>query len=427
MQTILRIGITYLILLITFTLLMIATYCIPKNIITANTIRSTKTLQEEGVRKRILGSPLLQLDNFTDACMLNLEISNIDKHPIESAMMNYYWIDEDTDFAYSTEKAANNDFTNLEKFSYARYWQGHQVFLRILLTIMDYSQIRIFNYILFTLLSMLCFYLIYKKINGIVCILFILSLLLIGFPIIPLSLQYSTCFYISLISMICLMIFRQLTVNITNQCCSFFIIGGITSFFDFLTTPQLTLGLPLIIYILTYNPDKKWRKTIILSCCWILGYALLWSSKWMIGYFLTGNDLLTEAMDGIRTRTSNIISNGNEITFSNVLNYIWRSFLKHRFSKYLITFILTFILIYGLSFKGRKKLKEYSFLIFIALFVPIWYILLPNHSIVHWSFTWRALLLTIFSLIIFIYYTTDITQIYKRKKYEQNSSINSLL
>lgn len=43
----------------------------------------------------------------------------------------------------------------------------------------------------------------------------------------------------------------------------FFIIGGITSYLDFLTTPQLTLGLPMITYMLIHKPEKVGKQ---LSC-----------------------------------------------------------------------------------------------------------------------------------------------------------------
>ncbi|MCM0267086.1 hypothetical protein, partial [Bacteroides fragilis] len=41
---------------------------------------------------------------------------------------------------------------------------------------------------------------------------------------------------------------------------------------------------------------------------------------------------------------------------------------------------------------------------------------LRNHSIQHGWFTWRAGLLTIFSLLLFVYYTVDIKKLFKTSK-----------
>lgn len=59
--------------------------------------------------------------------------------------------------------------------------------------------------------------------------------------------------------MILLMKIPILTKSDANILGTFFIIGGITSYLDFLTTPQLTLGLPLIVYMLTKHPKDTWK------------------------------------------------------------------------------------------------------------------------------------------------------------------------
>ena len=51
-----------------------------------------------------------------------------------------------------------------------------------------------------------------------------------------------------------------------------------------------------------------------------------------------------------------------------------------------------------------------------ALMTPAWFIVLRTHSIQHGWFTWRALGLTVFAGLAFLYYCCDVRQIAKRLK-----------
>lgn len=61
---------------------------------------------------------------------------------------------------------------------------------------------------------------------------------------------------------------------------------------------------------------------IALCVAWGLGYGLLWASKWMMGYLLTGNNILTDAMQSAELRTSNQYK-GMEMTIPNIIRFIW--------------------------------------------------------------------------------------------------------
>ena len=281
-----------------------------------------------------------------------------------------------------------------------------------------HSQIRVINYILFSILISACTWLLYKKTTLGTAILFIISLLLINFSIVPYSMQFSTCFYISFISMLGIMLYPKLTNNLGKTLCTFFVIGGITSYLDFLTTPQLTLGLPLITYMLTQKVERSWKTVIILSAIWAAGYSLLWASKWLIAFLLTGNNILADAMQSAELRTSNLYK-GMEMTIPNIIKYIWKNIeSKHLTGIFYmgVTSIVIAIGIYIKILKSKTIFKQYSYLLLIASIVPLWFIVMRNHSIQHGWFTWRAGLLTLFSLLLFVYYTTDIKKLFKTSK-----------
>lgn len=207
-----------------------------------------------------------------------------------------------------------------------------------------------------------------------------------------------------------------LTKSNSNIFCSFFVIGGITSYLDFLTTPQLTLGLPLIVFMLTKRPKNTWKIVIAVSIAWALGYGLLWASKWMVGYLLTGNNIIADAMQSAELRTSNQYK-GVEMTIPNILNFIWISIKNNGLLSLFYAGIIGILLCLGIYLKilkSKRTFKEYSWLLLIALIVPIWFLVLRNHSIQHGWFTWRAGLLSLFSLLLFIYYTTDRKKLFKK-------------
>jgi hypothetical protein len=379
-------------------------------------VQSAKVLQKDGLYPKFLNFKFFQMDYFTDTYMLYLSLSADSSNPVESAMMNYYYSSDDfeeniyTNFAHDLENLALNQSEHLDKVSYARYWHGYQVFLRPILTVMNYSQIRIMNYILLSLLIIACTRLIYKKIGRSIAILFVLSLLLIYFPIVPLCMQYSTVFYIALVAIILVLTKREILEKKTNALCFFFIIGAVTSYLDFLTAPLITLGLPLIIYQLSVQDDKKYQTTIKLSALWGLGYALLWASKWGVACLLTGINPLADAMQAAAVRSSNLYR-GMEMTVPKIFVFIWESAHEAQFAWLLygvIAFLIGFPIIYFAFFlKNKTIFWEYGWLLLIAATVPVWFLFMRNHSIQHGWFTWRALLVTLFAGLIFLYYTID--------------------
>ena len=414
-----RIVLIYFSLLALFTLFVIASHLIPSSKISKNVVQSLKVLQKEGLYPKFFDFKLFQMDNFTDVYMLNLSLSVNSSHPVESAMMNYYYRANDFDFfAYDTENVALNKTEGLEKKTYNRYWHGYQVFLRPVLLVLNYSQIRFMNFVLFFTLIAICTRLIYRKIGLHVVVFFILSLALINFPIVPLSMQFSTVFYIAFFAIIFILSKNKILEKDENVWCLFFIIGALTSYMDLLTVPLITLGLPLMIYQLSVQNDRQYLTTIKLSISWGLGYAVLWVSKWVVAYILTGINPFTDVMDSAAERSSNLYK-GMEMTIPNIFRYIFETAHEMNLTWLLygaIILAIGFLLVYFVFLlKSKKVFWKYGWLLLIAVAVPAWYLLLRNHSIQHGWFTWRALLVSLFAVFIFLYHTVD----WKKKNLEE--------
>lgn len=422
-QTLWKCITSYVGMVVLFTLLMIGVTSTPKAAVSDHIVSSTKVLEEEGLYKEFFNFKLFQMDNFTDSYMLNLIASADDKKPVEAAMMNYDYKSKNfMDLAYDTENVANGNMKGLERESYGRYWHGYQVTLKPMLTVMDYSSIRILNYVLFAVLIVTCIVLMAKKVGKGAAALFAVALLVINFPLVPLSLQFSTCFYIALIGMIAVMAFPRLTSSDSSLLCTFFILGGVTSFMDFLTTPQLTLGLPMIAYLLSCKDDKKWKKVILICVFWGLGYGCVWASKWLVGYLLTGNNILADAMKSAELRTSDSYK-GMHMTIPGIITFIWEAVKERHLVAPFVAGIFAVVVMIGVyvkSIKSKSIFKQYSYLLLIALIVPVWFLVLRNHSIQHGWFTWRAGLLSLYSVLLLVYYTGSWKNIVKSNKKNNN-------
>ena len=380
---------------------------IPTKLLVCNIHQSAQKIEYEGIFRQIGNIYLLQIDNMTDCMMLNMAATADEHYPVESALNNYYScnsVDEGyKNMALNTIQLTEKGRESLpERIHYGRYWQGIQVLLRPLLIIADYSTIRIINYILLSALLLSLSWLIYSHFGVIVSIIFLASLLLVSAPIVPLSIQLSVCFYLMLLYSIYI-IKRN---NSDNIYLIFFSMGAITSYFDFLTVPQITLGIPLTFFLLKKKVDNKWKYVIILSLSWLGGYALLWSSKWVIAYLLIGNEIMDTVTSSISLRLSDsIVFHGVEITIEDLV-FLLLSKIRWWMILILLSIMVFISFIYYRLQKGKTIIYRYSWLLLIALIVPIWFIVLRNHSIQHIFFTWRALLLPLFSMLLFIYYTT---------------------
>lgn len=411
MKQTVRLFINYFLLIILFTSCICLVYLIPTKAINTNVSKSAEVIIKEGLYKEILNFKLFKLDNYTDALMLNIAVSADNERPITSAMLNNYYNSSDgLGIAKDTKALANGNKTGLLSDSYGRYWHGYLCTLKPILCIFNYNQIRIINYICLFSLIILISILINKKIGRREMFFFLLSLILINFPIVPLSLQFSTMFYIAFVASLILLLNNDSIKKRGLFLCYFFTIGGFTSFMDFLTTPLISLGIPLTIFLLL-NIERTNTLTVIKSSIsWFMGYSSIWVSKWAIGWLLTGTNIYTSASEAATLRTSNLY-NGMEMTIPNIITFIFEGLQSRGLLWPLVIVGLFSIGLYLFMIKDNFVFVKYFPFLLVTLMFPFWFLILRNHTITHARFTWRTIVIMIFSLLIFIYNTTDIGKI----------------
>ncbi len=280
-------------------------------------------------------------------------------------------------------------------YNYSRYWHGYIIFLKPLLIFFDYSTIRIILCFVIILLGLICLWLIYKKIGLLQMLATLYTMIMISFQIIGMSVQYFSVFLIAMAFSIYFLCRKDYESNVGVI---FFAIGGITAVMDLFTTPLITLGIPLIIYIALEQKNRKVKivETLKIIALWLTGYAAVWGTKWIIGEIM-GSQTISGAIKSIIVRTG-VADEGISIweTFKVNINVIKEPIL---FSIIICLCVLELKIILKIILnKNSFKLDKINNYIIIAILPFVWYILTKQHAYIHEKFTYRILSITILAI-----------------------------
>ena len=425
----------FAILIGTYLILLTVTSLIPSSWLQENVKESSETLESEGEKVPFeLGYKIECIFPFTDALMINTAYSVDSTEPLKSAILarkNY--IPGQTKAVYGDSQynlGANKKYINEkngdlyqtkelyglmhgekieDSYEYARYWHGYLTILRPLLTIFNYSGIRIVMFILTMALILALIILMCKKVNVISGIIYLIGLLAICIPIVTRSINEILIFIVAFISSIILLIRYN---KIKHIGIFFFIVGSVANFIDLLTAPLVTLGITAITYFLLLQKNennisiKKYILEILkIGIAWCLGYGLTWVSKWVITQLLYNRPIITQAIKQVMFR-SNIPQYNGEALFG-AFDVITRN--MQALSYIVIYAILGIISVYIVvtmikNFKKEIDLKEnlkkcipYAIIFFFPI---IWYVVIKQHSYTHVFFTYRLLIISVIAILV---------------------------
>ena len=414
-----KIGIilvVYVLLMAVFTGAMTRSYSLDDKRIISHVSESAETIEREGMYPKIMiSSEKSWLDNFTDSWMLTIAMGVEGNTPLQQAAGCYY----------INAKTAENRVDNLLKIvkgekevevkEYARYWHGYQVFLRPLLQVFNYEEIRYINMFGIMGLFVMAACLLKEKIGTGSAVAFVISMLMSMIIIVPMSMQFSSIYYVTMISIVLLTMFSKKIMKKDLMYVYFFLIGAFTSFFDLLTAPIMTLGFSLVVYsyleLKENGIGKNTVEIISKSFSWSMGYLMTWSGKWVIAQFITKKEIIKDALAQILSRTSSRI---NEVEISKV------EAITKNLAKYIngvnIKLILALIVITLILFIIMKKKNSINMLptVLVAFYPIVCYLVMTNHSFLHFWFTYRNLTVSCFAILSFILYTIDFDRYKKR-------------
>lgn len=409
----------YIVMICLFSISMIAAYALPNERIRDNIKESeAHILMSSGNNNPLFGSYItgMQLDAFTDMLILDISINkgkSEDEAIVNRAFENS-WFSENDNMVVSIEESLYNDDV-YNNYGYSRYWHGIQIIVRPLLLVFNYEEIKaLFMIVMFVLLG-IAMMLIKNNLSALHAIGFLISMVMVGFSVVSISLQYIGIFAITLMTVIIINVLYKHNKDKLFPYL-FFIVGGCTTFFDLLTAPIITLGLPLILIIMLKIKREKDMKLMSIikimigySILWVIAYAVTFVTKWGIASLVLHRDEFTVAVNQLLFRV-----NGTEEYPTTKIGAIKENlkFLKNKI--FVSTMFVLFIIWIPLFVKYRKKIKEMKSIIcicLIAIYPYIWYVAFSNHSTIHAWFTYRAQVITIFGFLGILSETIDFNKI----------------
>lgn len=371
-----------------FFLLMVVNMMIPTNLYEQNAIESISYIESEGNYYVAYDEKLSgQADNFTDKLMIEKTLKNHDVGLIENAV---------------------------DINGYQRYWHGYLFFLKPLLCIMTYTNIRVCLSLIFILLMTLVAIKIYKMFGYKFSIAFALSITCFNISVIYRSLQYSNMFILMLLITLIMLTILDRYKNDQFITIYFIICGGLTCFLDLLTTPIITFGIPMTLYYLwclkykNYNVKEHMKIGVKLLFSWGISYGIIWISKWVIASFILKKNIISNALEAILFRTA---TDGQYISKTTML---YNNFIRIEGVKVLGILFFVFLLLSLYKIIRKKEYFKFKQMLLFAFigFLPIfWYLGLSNHSFIHSFFTYRSLFVFVFSFaIMFMYALSNLDQ-----------------
>ena len=383
-------------------LLLVGIFSLPNGTMRENVLASYQTMEAEGNSRWMIASvPSTRLDGYTDSLMLCNAAFNGPMSVWQKAIGVYrYAKDENIEnYSWNILLTLRGEGT-LQ--SYARYWHGYLLFLMPLIALVDVDTIRLLNMLVQLLLlagviSQLSSKGLRRLIFPLVMTYFFLSPVTLFF-----SFQYSAVYYTAMGSTFALLMFwNQLQARGWERL-FFMLVGILTCYFDFLTYPVVTLGLPLVVWITLQSGNEPLGKQLwqgaLLCLFWVIGYGGMWGCKWVIAALTLGPGELQTAWSTVLERSSKLYYT----TPTTVPETIGRNAQAFFASKRILVVFCAPVFAWLLFNLGRYKVIKPSgakLLLCIAAFaIPfLWYSFATNHASVHAQMTYRCMAVSVFA------------------------------
>lgn len=380
-------------------------------------------------------------DNYADCILVNI-LYHIDvKKPVQALVSCAYYNKENENVNESLLTAVNERMKlNVD---YSRYWHGSMVLLRPLFCLFSVQGVRIVlgGIILGSLLLLLF------------CMLRDGFLRLsIGMGIAYVAVSGWMSFFCIEYAMPFVMLFPGLTIwwillrkkirgeefkqqsmaqknrNLYLSLYVFVSISAIlTCFVDFLTTETLSFTIPCLLFLVIREKHgllQKWQEEIMgllkAGIIWVASYGGMFLLKWLLAMLVIGKDAFWQALAEASLRINGDATVGNVAGAENVSSIericgaFWRNIgciypFRDSMNAMRVLMVTVFILficfcIWYLFHKKRGGTMGIMLLL-LGMLPYARFLVLNNHSYVHFFFTYRAQFVTIAALSFFLLWT----------------------
>lgn len=389
------------------TALMILTYELPTERVVQNVQAGLQVYEREGNYPAWGLGEHSKLDNFTDAIML-LEVTHPITDTVNAAMLNpRYALTSDEKPVDALIKVFHGDTSGFAEVIYPRYWHGYLVLLKPMLMIMKVNHLRMLLAYVDFILFVVALLLLYKAFGLPHALAFAATVMILNLVSVSMSFQFSSIYVVTLTAIIFMLKKNHRLFDDDLYNYFFAAIGIIVAFTDFLTYPIFSVGLPLTLWyvlnrreLLKKNLANVMKMMTGLLISWGVGYAGMWSGKWLVAQILTGHETFTDALHQVfvYSRMNDVLTGvGWQIS---TLGAVQRNIavFGHGPIRIFIFAAIIFMLYILISRRHnliRQKILPY---LFPAALPFAWYVIASGHSHIHAFFTYRGLAVTFFAI-----------------------------
>ncbi|MCM1268383.1 MAG: hypothetical protein NC302_10800 [Bacteroidales bacterium] len=384
--------------------LLAGAYLVPPKYIFQNVNESAITLYRENLGRHVWEDAReTMLDIYTDGLIINEAYTYGEDGRTDIFLNPYMTVDETNPMnsLYEVAALANDDY---EIVHYGRYWHGYLVIIRPLLVLLNYVDIRRLNMMLQIILV---FFFVWEtaknKGGGLRILIPFLGMYLFLSPVTLFgSLQYAPCFYIMMVMLIVLSVWKD-RLNDEKRLYLFLLAGILTAYFDFLTYPFVTLGVPLLAYLglereCLLSAKRALRDVFFYTLSWGFGYVGMWSAKWVAASLLTEENIILNALEKLKFRSGHFES-GNSMR--NLFHYMSQA-LDPKMTSVMLVLLLAFIVVLRIKEKRpfeKGMLPGICAMLLVSLYPFVWYYCTLYHSTELYYFTYRELGISVFGIL----------------------------
>lgn len=351
-----------------------------------------------------------RIDGYTDQLMISIAGYEFAEKPYKEMMLNHYIQSKTSDLALKVT-VHEKPMLDGKLITYGRYWHGYLIFLKPFLWLFDVAAIRIMNMIMvlaiFALFTYECGQRLGKKYQAAAfCTIIVLNPITV---MLCFSFVSDAVIAFGISSLILAEYHRMHGERLIYM---YLLSGASCAFLDLLTYPLLTLTVPLIITCLLdlhFRHDSlrlQIKRYVVFILAWGVAYAFIWSSKWILANLITGQNILSDAINEMRIR---MYSANGGLRIS-VLRTWYNNICVIVKWPYIILIGIMILAICVCGFRRYRTVKDIGAvqhaefrnavpLLLIAVLPFTWYAFTKNHSYIHVMFTYRILAGSVFAVL----------------------------
>ena len=344
-----------------------------------------------------------KIDRYADSILIGIAYQYDSNKSLKSVMYSAYYFRKTHNENENLAAAVNENLPANRQ--YLRYWHGSILVVRPLLLFMSIKEIYFWNAVWLLVFIVILFVVFLKRQAYALSVGMIAGLIFTSAWFVPFSLEYTWTFLLMMIAS--LVAFNVAWHEKTKWYGTMFLcFGMITNFFDFLTTETLTLTVPLLIVLWTEGKKDSKKVTprsvaINSVVSWGSGYAGAWIMKWVLASLVLHENVMPYVSGHITERLGGKTSENLSLLgyLTGALSRNIKCMLPFEFGVGGILFGIALIIFYlYIAYVYRcEKINREKIIIYLLIgCIPyLRFLVLHNHSFMHYFFTYRAQLGTI--------------------------------